>query len=393
MAMNQPIENTYWIAIAHLPRWTIERINRLIVQVVHEKKLAWSDFFDLDKKGWRALFAFSDKELTDMEAAKADLPRLAFIAEQLQSEGFLLIPINSPDYPLVLKENLKVKGSPPVIYIKGRKGLLHEEAVAIVGSRNAGTTALDFTTQVAKKSVKEFKVVVSGFAKGVDKQALDSTIEANGKSIIVLPQGILTFQSGLKKYYEPIVNGDVLVMSTFFPKAGWDVGLAMARNAYIYGLANEIYVAESDSKGGTWEGALGGLKRHRKVYVRHPEPGEKNANLKLIELGGIPINLDCSLLQQRKIAQEIRFEPNLETQMVSEDKVVYEKPHNLEKEIIDLFQNGQYSAVEIINILKLDMASQKLNGLLKKNPRFKAVAGKPIKYGLNDSATLNLFNP
>lgn len=288
--MNAYAETTCWIAIAHLPKWHTERINRLIIQVVHENKLSWADFFEMDKKGWREIFAFNDKELADIQAAKEDLPRLAFIAEQLDNEGFHVIPINSSDYPAILKENLKIKSSPPVLYLKGRKGLLREDAVAIVGSRKAGTTALEFTDYVAKRSVDAFKVVVSGFAKGVDKQALDSAIEANGKSIIVLPQGILTFQPGFKKYYEPIVNGDVLVLSTFFPKAPWDVGLAMARNAYIYGLAAEIYVAESDDKGGTWEGVVDGLKRHRKIFVRVPEPKEKNANLKLIELGAIPVN-------------------------------------------------------------------------------------------------------
>ena len=127
------------------------------------------------------------------------MPRLAFIAEQLQNEGFQIIPINSTDYPVALKRNFrKSKVLRLSFYIKGRKGLLQEDAVAIVGSRKAGDKALSFTDHVAKKSVKEFKVVVSGFAKGVDKQALDSTIEANGKSIIVLPQGILTFQSGFK---------------------------------------------------------------------------------------------------------------------------------------------------------------------------------------------------
>ncbi len=101
-----------------------------------------------------------------------------------------------------------------------RKELLQEDAVAIVGSRKAGEIALQFTDIIAKKCVSEHKVIVSGFAKGVDKQALDSAIEANGKSIIVLPQGILTFQSGFKKYYGPIVNGDLLVLSSFFPQ-GW----------------------------------------------------------------------------------------------------------------------------------------------------------------------------
>ena len=389
--MNEYIDKTYWIAIAHLPKWHTERTNRLIIQVVHEKKMSWADFFDMDKKGWRELFAFNEKELADLEYAKNDMPRLAFIAEQLQNEGFQIIPINSPDYPVVLKENLKIKSSPPVLYIKGRKGLLQEDAVAIVGSRKAGTKALEFTDHVAKKSIKEFKVVVSGFAKGVDKQALDSTIEDNGKSIIVLPQGILTFQSGFKKYYEPIVNGDVLVLSTFFPKAGWDVGLAMARNAYIYGLAKEIYVAESDSKGGTWEGAIDGLKRQRKIYVRIPEPKEKNANLKLVELGALPVNMDGEIVDSKVLTSRELFETSTKNE-VNEPPATYEDgKRNIEKDIIALLNKGTYTSKEILLALKLDWDSRKLTSFLKKNPNVKAVAGKPAKFTRNDVVSPSLF--
>ena len=125
--------------------------------------------------------------------------------------------------------------------------------------------------------------VVSGFAKGVDKQALDSAIKYKGQSIIVLPQGILTFTSGFKTYYKQIVDGDVLVLSTFFPKAPWQKELAMARNPIIYGLADEIYVAESSEKGGTWSGVVDGLHKKRKIYVRKPGSNEKNANNLLIQ--------------------------------------------------------------------------------------------------------------
>jgi len=389
--MNEFIDKTYWIAIAHLPKWHTERINRLIVQVVHERKMAWPEFFELDKKKWHEIFAFTNKELDDIEFTKNDLPRLAFIAEQLQNEGFQIIPVNSPDYPAVLKENLKIKSSPPVLYIKGRKGLLHEDAVAIVGSRKAGKTALDFTNHVAKKSVKESKVVVSGFAKGVDKQALDSAIEANGKSIIVLPQGILTFQSGFKKYYEPIVNGNILVLSTFFPKAGWNVGLAMARNAYIYGLAKEIYVAESDSKGGTWEGVMDGLKRQRKIYVRIPGPKEKNANQKLIELGALPVNMDGIVTDiNAKVSKQL-FEPSPH-QTVSEPKAAdYNRQRNYEKEILEFLGKGTYTSKEILLALKIDWESRKLTTFLKKNPNVKAIAGKPAKYTRNNVISASLF--
>ncbi len=377
--------------MAHLPGWTVERTNRFIIQVIHDHKLSWGEFFGLDKIKWKELFLLNSKELSDLEFAKSDMPRIAFIAEQLQNEGFHIIPINSRDYPIVLKENLKIKSSPPLLYLKGRKGLLQEDAVAIVGSRNAANMALAFTDHVARKSVRESKVIVSGFAKGVDKQALDSTIAANGKSIIVLPQGILTFQSGFRKYYEPIVNGDVLVLSTFFPKAGWDVGLAMARNAYIYGMAKEIFVAESDSKGGTWEGAMNGLKRGRKIYVRYPGPDEKNANLKLVEMGALPVNMDGEILNAKVNQAFGLFEASHKIEVHEPDEVYENSKRNLEKEILEFLVNEAYTVREILLALNLDWDSRKLTGFLKKNPNVKIVSGKPLKYTRNEMISPTLF--
>ena len=390
--MAEITENTYWIAIAHLPRWQTERINKLVVQVIHEHKLSWADFFALEKQQLLKIFAFNARELTDIETAKNDLPRLAFIAEQLQNEGFQLIPINSPDYPVILKENLKTKSSPTVLYIKGRKGILQENAVAIVGSRNAGDTALRFTDTIARKCASEEKVIVSGFAKGVDKQALDSAIAANGKSIIVLPQGILTYRSGLKQYYEQIVNGKVLVLSTFFPQAGWDVGFAMARNVYIYGLANEIYVAESDTKGGTWEGAMEGLKRHRSIYVRLPEANEKNANLKLLEFGALPVGMTGEV-DQARVKQNTSLFHSSNISVANEPAANYNSENrDIEKEILDLLGKGAYTSQEIILALKLDWESRKITAFLNKNPNVKVISGKHKSYTLSDLITPSLFD-
>ena len=389
--MNGFTDCTYWIAVAHLPGWHTERINRFIVQVVHEKQMAWSEFFGFDKQAWRKIFAFSNNELADIESAKNDLPRLAFIAEQLQNEGFHIITLNSPGYPAVLKENLKMKGSPPLLYIKGRKGLLQEDAIAIVGSRSAGKIALDFTDRVARRSSEESKIVVSGFAKGVDRQALDSAIAAHGKSIIVLPQGILTFQSGFKKYYKSIVNGDLLVLSAFFPKAGWDVGLAMARNAYIYGLAGEIYVAETDSKGGTWEGAMDGLRRHRTVYVRIPEPGEKNANRKLIDLGAVPVSMDGVVMNLGGESSMELFEQTRSHDVKDPEAGYDNAASDYEKKIIEFLKHGAYTSKEIRLALKIDWDARKLAEFLRKNPNVKAMPGKPVKFTRNDVVAGKLF--
>jgi predicted Rossmann fold nucleotide-binding protein DprA/Smf involved in DNA uptake len=158
-----------------------------------------------------------------------------------------------------------------------------------------------------KKLTLEHKVVVSGYAKGVDRIALETTIENNGKGIVVLPQGILTFKKGFKNLYIHIQDGQVLAVSTYHPKAEWSAGLAMQRNTYIYGLAREIYVVESDNKGGTWNGVIDGLRKGRKIFIRKAAPEEKCANNELIARGAIAVD-EFGNVVNNKAGQGILFE-------------------------------------------------------------------------------------
>jgi len=287
----------YWILFTHLPRWSTLKTNKLIVRIIHNQKITFEEFFNLSHNEWIEIFKLDDKEINDLEQARKELPNYSFLLEDMLSQGYELIPFNSNDYPKTLKDNLKLKFAPPLIYIKGNKSLLNDDTIAIVGSRKAGKISLEFTKNIAINATKEYKCVVSGGAKGVDQTALDESIKANGHSILVLPQGILTFSSGMKKYYKHIIEGNLLILSTFFPKAGWSTGLAMGRNKYIYGLSKEIYVAESDSKGGTWSGVLEGLKVERIIYIRNPDENEKNANDILILKGGKAVDMNGDLIQ------------------------------------------------------------------------------------------------
>jgi predicted Rossmann fold nucleotide-binding protein DprA/Smf involved in DNA uptake len=294
----------------------------------------------------------------------------------MQNEGYEVIPVASADYSPTLKTNLKATASPPVLYIKGNRKILYERSIAIVGSRNAADISLQFTDNIAKLASKEYKVVVSGFAKGVDKQALDSALKYKGQSIIVLPQGIMTFGSGFQKYYRQIVDGDLLVLSVFQPKAPWQASLAMARNAIIYGLAAEIFVAESSGSGGTWSGAIDGLRKGRKTFIRKPEPNEKNANELLIKKGAIPVDMEGKV-----VIEDIRVKEAELFSQVKEPAVTYER------NILALLSKGSFSSGELIRYLKLEMTEQSLTELLSNHtgvetlnehpPRFRLKSGKP----------------
>ncbi len=304
--MSQIYDYAYLMALSHLPRWGSEKINRLIIEILHNQKISFATFFKLKPSELKDIFELSEKQILDIEKAKSELPNYSFLAENLLEQGFNLIPFNSKEYSETLKQNLKIKNSPPLLEIKGNIKVLNKPSVAIIGTRKASEISLEFTRNIAKKCANNNEIVISGFAKGVDKMALDATLEYNGCSIIVLPQGILTFGGSIKKYYKKIINGDVLIVSTYYPNASWAVGLAISRNVYIYGLAEKIFIAESDNKGGTWTGGIDGIKKGRKIYIRKPEENEKNANDLLIMQGAIPVDL---------YGNEIKYENNIEKKL------------------------------------------------------------------------------
>jgi predicted Rossmann fold nucleotide-binding protein DprA/Smf involved in DNA uptake len=368
-------EAAYWIALAHLPRWGHLKINNLIIKFYHEQKLSIEDFFQLTESDWKNQFSLEYKDIEDLKKAKSELPNNAFLAESLNNEGYELIPIISPAYSKTLKENLKAAHAPALLYVKGNKQIMCEKSIAIVGSRSASDKSLEFTDNIAKLASKEYKVVVSGFAKGVDKQALDSAIIYKGQSIIVLPQGIMTFGSGLKKYYKQLVDGDVLVLSTFPPKAPWNVELAMARNPIIYGLADEIYVAESAEKGGTWSGVMDGLRKNRKIYVRKPELNENTANNLLIQKGAIAVDFNGIPIKDYK-----PIESALTTSTFKEPSV------NYENKILELLRTGEYAVKDILKKIQLNWTEKKLRDFLKDQKDVETINKKPLSYTMKDSA-------
>lgn len=352
MEMN---DAAYWMALAHLPRWGHQRINDLIIKFHHEQKISIEEFYSLPEMDLRKSFGIDDRQLEELRASKLELPGLSFLAESFLSQGYEIIPITSPEYSKTLKANLKAAHSPAVLYVKGNKKILNERSVAIVGSRDASEKSLKFTDHIAKRASKDYKVVVSGFAKGVDKQALDSAIKYKGQSIIVLPQGIMTFSSGFKTYYSQIIEGNVLVLSTFMPKAPWSTKLAMARNPIIYGLADEIFVAESSEKGGTWSGVVDGLRKNRKIFVRKPESGEINANDLLIKKGAIAVDNDGVPLPDSYSI------PEAPVSSVSEDS----GENSMDEKVRSLLHVKAMTAPELLKKLGLDWKPAKIKKYLQ----------------------------
>lgn len=372
----------YWMTLAHARGFSNKRKMEFLIDVVHDK-MSLNEALTKIQQGNTLGFAFTEKEWKGIREEVNNLPNYAFLSENLSANGVNCINVmDEYVYPKILKTNLR-KDAPIIIYAKGNLALLRKECVAVVGARNSSNIALAFTDQVVRKAVLKKRVIVSGFAKGVDQRALDSAISCGGQSVIVLPQGIETYST--KTYYPKIVSGHVLVISTYHPKLPWSIGLAMDRNKTIYGLADEIYAAESNDSGGTWEGVKDGLKRGRKVYVRLPDRTEKNANQQLIDAGATAVD------QHGDIVATDNHEQQIPHGVVNENPAAYGSNPTTTEDIIPAVESllnnrggRSLSTMQIAELLSLsDSWRKRLGAVLNKSPKFSSKkVGKEKVYSI-----------
>ena len=82
-------------------------------------------------------------------------------------------------------------------------------------------------------------------------------------------------------------EGRLVLLSPFYPEAGFHPGNAMARNKFIYALSDQALVVDSAlGSGGTWEGATENL-HHAWVPLYVRMPGDGPGNSALVENGGV----------------------------------------------------------------------------------------------------------
>jgi DNA processing protein len=270
------------------------------ILVVWCKQLGRSlqEFFEADSVEWSETCHLGPEIIQKLEQAKEKLVGQIFLAEQLQHEEISMMTVLDPLYPILLKAALTRSQIPSILFFVGDALILDRQTIAIIGSRNANEISLTFTREIARYLADQGANVISGHARGVDRAAFDGAISSeDGHTTVVLPHGIRKLSKVQVRDLQPkIESGNVLLLSQFHPDAAWTVSRAMERNHVVTGLAQIVIAAQSDTKGGTWEGANDTLKQEkrskkgRRLYVRQPAADESlPGNILLLEKGGLPL--------------------------------------------------------------------------------------------------------
>jgi len=212
---------------------------------------------------------------------------LAIMVERWMSLGLWVLSRSDAAYPVRYKHYLG-QGSPALLYGVGEPALMNAGGLAIVGSRDASGEDLDFSRRVAATCARQNVAVISGAAKGVDSEAMMASVDAGGRSVGVLAEG-LARTAVASRYHDAIVDGRLSLISAYEPEARWFAYAAMERNKLVYGLADAaLVVASSAGEGGTWAGATEAL-RHGRITIYVKATGSlASGNAKLLKMGGKP---------------------------------------------------------------------------------------------------------
>lgn len=209
--------------------------------------------------------------------------------EMVFDKGIKILKRDDLGYPRRLEKTLGDK-APSVLYFWGNLDLLNRPAVGFCGSRNVTDKGIEVTADTAKQIIQQGWVVVSGHARGVDTAAHRTALENGGSTIIVAPEGLLSFK--LRRELKQVAKPEnILVISEFSPEAGWSVGRAMTRNKTIIGLSNAMILVEARLEGGTFEAGKTALRFKLPLYVaQYQTPGESAAgNEYFLKHGAYPL--------------------------------------------------------------------------------------------------------
>ena len=191
------------------------------------------------------------------------------------------IPVTriSTHYPLLLRKRLGLD-STGCLWMKGDVSLLHQPAVALVGSRDLREENRAFAQEVGWQAARQGYVLISGNARGADRCAQESCLAAGGQVISVVADEL---------YKQPLRENMLYISENGFAEAFTSIR-AHSRNRVIHALGVKTFVAQCTAeKGGTWSGTVKNLHSGwSDVYVF--SDGSEGSQL-LCQMGAQPIGL------------------------------------------------------------------------------------------------------
>jgi DNA processing protein len=153
-------------------------------------------------------------------------------------------------YPPRLRD---LEHAPERLWIDGDAAALEARAVAIVGTRRMTAYGERVARELAGACAARGVVVVSGLAQGIDSAAHRGSLDAGGRTVAVLGEGIALFRAtvrGRRRPLVPRIRASGALVSQYSPGSCARPWTFVKRNATIAALAEAVVVVEAGERSG-----------------------------------------------------------------------------------------------------------------------------------------------
>ncbi|MDR0270093.1 DNA-processing protein DprA [Paenibacillus sp.] len=175
-----------------------------------------------------------------------------------------LITILDSNYPILLKES---PDPPPVLYARGKADLLHQPAVAMVGTRVPTAYGRKMGGELAQGLCAGGLTVVSGLARGIDSICHEAALSCGGGTIAVMATGMDVIYPAENKSLFARMAEVGLIVTEYPPATKPHPALFPQRNRIIAGLSLGTVVVEADERSGSLITADAALDAGRDVFA------------------------------------------------------------------------------------------------------------------------------
>ncbi|KLI39732.1 DNA-processing protein DprA [Brachyspira hyodysenteriae] len=250
---------TYLIALNQIDKVGDKRISELIN---HYESV--ENIFDDKEENIRELLEKKFKSQIGNFDKNEILDKANTIVEKSKNYGIGILSLFDEDYPFNLKQ---IDNPPYILYYKGDLKKLRRNAIAIVGTREPTNESRKYSFELASKLSSLNISVVSGMAKGVDREAHLGAISSHINTVAVLGNGIDNVypSENLQIYNKLSEKG--LIVSEFEIGRKPDRMNFPRRNRIISGLSYAVVMVEAASKSGALITVDYALNQGRDVYI------------------------------------------------------------------------------------------------------------------------------
>jgi DNA processing protein len=193
------------------------------------------------------------------------------VSERLSTLNVQVLTWEDEEYPRHLKE---IDQPPPVIYLRGSLAPEDEWAVAIVGTRRVTAYGRQVAEDVATTLAHNGVTIVSGLARGVDSIAHQAALNAGGRTLAVLGNGVdRVYPPENRKLADQIMEQGALVSDYALGVPPDGINFP-PRNRIISGLSMAVIIVEAGETSGALITASFAAEQGREVFA---VPGNINA--------------------------------------------------------------------------------------------------------------------